>query len=97
MRKGLEQLSAVLCCEQRENTQARACVAHAHPISSYAAAADDGVPDYRTQHQLQEDRAAEMRTSGSAAVRDVTGLVPATATRSDLRRVIEAHRFPVSP
>ena len=25
---------------------------------TYAAAADEGAPDYRTQHQLQEDNAA---------------------------------------
>ena len=63
---------------------------------SYKSAADAGVPDYRTQWQIQKDLADELEERKPAAARDVVRLVPATATRADLRRVINTHRLPVS-
>ena len=64
---------------------------------TYAAAADVGAPDYRTDAQLQADRASEVSGGSEEAVQDVSRLVPRTVTRADLRRVIETHNLPVSP
>jgi hypothetical protein len=76
MRKGLEQLSAVLCCEQRENTQARACVAHAHPIKCEVATGSAASKRARASHHpplARRDSAGVINGCGRANAREMRG------------------------